>query len=345
MDTNENTPAVSARKPRLFRWALWGGLGIVVICFAIMVVNAYINPSSADGMSGPLMDAIYLSIYQFGIWPIMIYMGFIGPIIEEVTCRLWGNGKLWTGITSIALMTFSCYSIGWWLSLLTVLCGVAILVFFRGDKTKRLFVLMLFSSILFAVGHEGNYDENEGWLMWLVALFDKFGFGLVASYLVINHNILWSMGLHILHNSVIALMYVMSFGQVSNSVVTIDNENFHLEVQPVLVHNDSIRQDKSFFNDADTNYYFGSTANFAHQAMIYEAWQNGADPNDSLNFVPDSNYPKCSFTLVYKKQPFDHHGLIVAMEKEGLIKIDTTTTCIGNNRKTMLNIKSTYDPL
>lgn len=318
-----NSSKKHSHRSHRFRWALWWGLGIVVACLAIIIVYEQINPSAANELSGPLMDMVYSMIYQYGIWPIMIYIGLVGPIVEEISFRLWGNAKLWTGITSIIIMALWCLGIGWWLSLLTVLSGVAILVFFRDDKTKRLFALMLLSSVMFAVAHLGNYEGN--WFLTLVGIVHKLGFGLLASYLVINYNILWSMGLHIINNSIMAILFGISFSQVKNSVLTIDNENFHLEVRPVLVRNDNINQMNRFYTYSDTSYYFGSTASFAHQALIYEAWQHGANPNDdTLNLVANFKYPNCSYNLIYKNQPLDHHGLIVALEKEGLIKIDTT---------------------
>lgn len=342
MDISENATAASPQKPRLFRWALWWGLGIVVVCLAIIIVDAFIDPSSANELDRPIMDKFYSMIYQYGILPVIIYIGLVGPIVEEISFRLWGSGKLWTGITSIIIMALWCLGIGWWLSALVVLCGVAILMLFRNDKTKRLFALMLFSSALFAVAHLGNYDGN--WFIVLVGVVHKFGFGLLASYLVINHNILWSIGLHILNNCILAIPMGLGFGQLSNTVVTIDNENFHMEMRPVLVHNDSINWEKGFFEDTDTNSYFGFTANFAVQAMIYEAQQKGIEiGRDTVDFVADCSYPNCSFTLVYKTQPFDHHGLVVAMEKEGLIKIDTSYNSASG--KTVLTVKSTYDPL
>ena len=342
MDITENTTVEPTSKPRLFRWALWWGLGIVVICLAILLIYAFVNPSSANELSGPIMDYVYSKIFRHGIWPIMVYMGLLAPIIEEVSFRLWGNGKLWTGIVSIILMAFWCLSVGWWLSLLALGIGVVILMIFKEDRTKRLFAFMLLSSVLFAVAHLGNYDGNM--FMTMVGVVHKLGFGLVASYLVINHNILWSMGLHALNNSILAIPLGLMFGQVSNSVVTIDNDNFRLEVRPVLVQDDKISQKNWFLDDSETNYYFGNTASFAYQAFCYEQKQKGIDlMGDTVNCVPDYTYPKCSFKLVYKTQPFDHHGVIVAMEKEGLIKIDTAYSAL--DKKTMLTVKSTYDPL
>ena len=338
MDLNNENVVTPTRKPRRFRWALWWGLGVIVVSLVALVVYAAINPSAVNEMNAPLMKAIYSMICRYGIWPVIIYMGVVGPIIEEISFRLLGNVKNWTGIVSVILMALWCLNVGWWFSLIALCAGIVILMVFKEDRAKRLFVLMLFSSVLFAVAHMGNYDGN--WFVVLMGVAHKLGFGLLASYLVVNHNILWSMGLHIINNSIVVLPLVLTIGQTS-TVETIYNDNFDLEVRPVLVHNDSISEDNSFFFDTDTNYYFGSTSGFAGQAWIYEAWQKGIDPNgDSINIVTDNAYPDCGFKLVYKTQPYDHHGLIIAMEKAGLIKIDTTY----NDKKTVLDIKSTYNP-
>ena len=340
MDVNENVVAPT-HKSRRFRWALWWGLGVILTSLVALVVYAITNPSVAEGMNAPLMKAVHSMISRFGIWPVIIYMGLVGPIMEELSFRLWGNGKNWTGVVSVILMALWCLNVGWLFALFALSVGIAILMVFKEDRSKRLFVLMLFSSVLFAVVHMGNYDGN--WSVVLIGVIHKFGFGLLASYLVVNHNILWSMGLHVINNSIVTLPLVLSMSQTS-AVETIYNDNFILEVRPVLAHNDSISEDRSFFADADTNYYFGNTSNFAGQAWIYEAWQNGIDPNgDSINIVTDNEYLNCSFKLVYKTQPYDHHGLIVAMERAGLIKIDTIYN--ETDKKTVLDIKSTYAPL
>ena len=342
MNTTENVATESARKPRLFRWALWWGLGIMVICLAILIVYSLTNPSAFEGSDGPMKDYVYSLVYRLGIWAMVIYMGVLAPIIEEISFRLWGNGQMWTGVVSVILMALWCLAVGWWFSLLALCAGIAILVIFKEDKTKRLFALILLSSILFAAVHVNNYGGNV--LMAIVGVVHKLGFGLVASYLVINHNILWSMGLHVINNMLMTLPFGLTLAQAGDTMINIDNENFSLEVRPVLVRDASTIEEKCFFADADSNYYFGNTAGLAAQAWVYEAWQKGVDPNgDSVNVVTDNAFPNCCFKLVYKTQPYDHHGLITAMEHAGLIKIDTLYDSTTN--KMELNIKSTYDPL
>jgi hypothetical protein len=186
----------------------------------------------------------------------------------------------------------------------------------------------------------GNYDGN--WFVVWIGVIHKLGFGLLASYLVVNHNILWSMGLHVINNSIVTIPLVLSIGQAA-TIETFNRDNFTLKIRSAVVYDDSISKENSFFADADSNYYFGNTSSFAGHAMVYEAMQNGIDPNgDSIRIVTDSDYPKCCFNLVYTTQPYDHHGLIVAMEKAGMIKIDTIYN--ETDKKTVLDIKSTYDP-
>ncbi len=245
MDVNENVVAPTP-KSRRFRWALWWGLGIILTSLVALVVYAIINPSVAEGMNAPLMKAVHSMISRFGVWPVIIYMGLVGPIMEEFSFRLWGNGKNWTGVVSVILIALWCFNVGWWFSLLALCAGVAILMIFKEDRSKRLFVLMLFSSALFALAHMGN--------------------------------ILWSMGLHVINNSIVTIPLVLSIGQTS-IIDNINNDNFTLEIRSVMAHDDSISEDNSFFADADTNYYFGNTASFAGQAMIYEALQSGIEPN------------------------------------------------------------------
>ena len=131
MNTTENVATESARKPRLFRWALWWGLGIMVICLAILIVYSLTNPSAFEGADGPMKTYIYSLIYHYGIWAMVIYMGVLGPIIEEIGFRLWGNGKMWTGIVSVILMALWGLAVGWWFSLLALCAGIAILVIYK----------------------------------------------------------------------------------------------------------------------------------------------------------------------------------------------------------------------
>ena len=180
------------------------------------------------------MDYLYMIIYQFGIWPMVIFIGVIAPIYEELVFRLWGNGKNWTGYTSVALMALFSMGIAWWVAPIILAVGIAIMIVYRSDRTKRLFSLMLFSSLAFALIHIGNYDSSQNLPMFLVAVLHKFGMGLIASYLVINHNLLWSIGLHLLNNGILAMLLGVNFNVVAKETTVIEREDFRITMQPVL---------------------------------------------------------------------------------------------------------------
>jgi membrane protease YdiL (CAAX protease family) len=320
----ERTIKQRTKKPKLFRWALWWGLGIIAVCLTIIIIKG----ESLEGFDTPLMDAIYSMVYRFGILPVVLYIGIIGPVMEEFVFRLWGNGKLWTGITSIILMALFALAVGWWLSLLTIVCGVSILVYFREDREKKLFSLMLLSSVVFAVAHAGNYNGEGQKFILFVSVLEKFGFGLVASYLVINYNLFWSIVFHVANNSLLAIPFFIGFNSINKEVRVIENEDFRLEMRTVLVKDNTLNTSKQFQYGA-TGSYFGNVAVFANQAMYFDVMDQGINPNyDTLIMaLPDYEaYPYCDFNLSFKKEPFNYHRLLNALEAEGLIEIDTTVT-------------------
>ena len=313
------------KEPKLFKWALWWGIGIVVACLTILIING----ESLEDFGSPMMDVFYSMIYRFGIFPFILYIGLVGPIMEEFVFRLWGNGKMWTGITSILLMALFANAIGWWLSLITLVCGVFILVYFRDDRKKKLFSLMMLSSILFAVAHAGNYNGEGHWFMLFVSVLEKFGFALVASYLVINYSLFWSIVFHVVNNSLIAIPFLFGVNAINKEVKVVENEDFRLETRTVLIEDKQLDMSNKFYTNAVKNTYFGNAAAFANQAMYYDVWSQGTDPNYDTVMVGNVNfnkYPKCHFNLTFKQEPINYHRLLNTLVEEGLIEIDTTVT-------------------
>ena len=317
--------AQRTKEPKLFKWALWWGIGIVVACLIISMING----ESLEDFSSPLMNALYSMIYQFGILPVILFVGLLGPIMEEFVFRSWGNGKLWTGITSIILMTLFTFSVGWWLSLITLVCGASILICFRDDRKKKLFSLMMLSSILFAIAHAGNYNGEGHWFMMFVSVLHKFGFGLVASYLVINYSLFWSMVLHVVNNSLLTIPFLLGINALNKEVKVVENEDFRLETRTVMIEDKQLDMSNKFYTNAVNNTYFGNAAGFANQAMYYDVWSQGTDPNYDTVMIANVDYdefPKCHFNLSFKQEPINYHRLLNTLVEEGLIEIDTTVT-------------------
>lgn len=318
----EETLQPKMKKEKLFKWALWWGLGIVVVCIAIIIIK---NASSEE-FESPMMNVLYDKMYKFGILPLVIFMGIIGPVYEEFAFRLWGNGKLWTGILSTILMAVVTYIYlrWWWFSLLVIMCGAFIIYYFRNDKKKKLFYLMLLSSAAFAIAHKGNYSGD--WFKVFIDVFHKFGMGLLASYLVINYNLFWAMVLHAANNSILAILFFFAFNSINGEVKVIENEDFRLKMRTVLVKDMDLEPNKYYYVNDTSTYFFGAASVFAQQVMFRDVWQQGVNPDiDTLFFRTNYNeLPYCFFNLVFKTEPYNYHRLLKTLEEKGLIKLDTT---------------------
>ena len=311
------------KEPKLFKWALWWGIGIVVACLTILIIKG----ESLGDFDSPIMNAFYRMIYQFGILPVILYVGLLGPIVEELVFRSWGNGKTWTGIISLLLMALFVFPSGWWLSILALFFGAIILICFSDDRKKKLFCLMLLSSALFAIAHAGNYNGEGRWFMMFVSVLHKFGFGLVASYLVINYSLFWSIVFHVVNNSLIAIPFLFGVNAINNEVKVVENEDFCYEMRTVLIEDKQLDMSNKFYTNAVKNTYFGNAAGFANQAMYYDVWSQGMDPNYDtvmISNVDYSEFPKCHFNLSFKQEPINYHRLLNTLVEEGLIEIDTT---------------------
>lgn len=330
------------RKPRLFRWALWWGLGIVIVCLAAIVVDALVNGdnAAADEMSAPVMGAFYRMIYHFGIWPVVLYIGMIGPVIEELCFRLWGNGKRWTGYTSVALMALWMTAYGWWAGALALAAGVAIMVVWRHDEKRRLFAMMLLSSVLFALVHIGNYEPGANVPMFLISVLHKFGMGLAASYLVINHNLLWSIGLHILNNSVLAVIFGLAVDMAANEVTTVEDEACRITLRPVLTAGaESEGMNQGWLSDS--TYTYCSTPGYAAH-MLNSMAHLVTDNSTEMCEYEWQEYPRTEITVEMLDGSRDFTRAVHLMEAQGWVAIDTVKRDDGSFT---FKIRNTYDPL
>lgn len=332
---------MKTRNPKLFRWALWWGLGITVACLVALVVNSIATMDDTTGgeLNAQVMDSLYSIIYNHGIWPMIIFIGVIAPVYEELVFRLWGNGKRWTGYTSVVLMALFSLTIAWWVAPIALAAGIAIMVGYRTDLTRRLFALMLFSSLLFALMHIGNYSTDQNLPMFIVAVLHKFGMGLLASYLVINYNILWSIGFHILNNGVMAILLGMAFNSVATKTTVIEeNENYRtnyrITMTPALTKSQAseLCGESGWVNDSV--FVKTDSPDFAAEMFI-----NNPNHNDS-GFKAVSGmkfYPKMNIKVEMLGGSRDYASVINTMAKEGWIALDT----VGDT----ISIRNTYSPI
>ena len=281
------------------------------------------------------MDYLYRIIFQYGIWPMVIFIGVIAPVCEELVFRLWGIGKNWTGYTSVVLMALLSMGFAWWLALITLAVGIAIMIVYRSDRTKRLFSLMIFSSLAFALTHIGNYDSSQNMLIFIIAVLHKFGMGLVASYLVINHNLLWSIGLHVLNNSILAMLMAVCFNKEANKTTIIETEEYRITMQPVLTK-DKLRDTYTTGWPCDSVFTEIGCPSYAAQSMVQMDHRGDSAAIASVS-AEWKSYPMMNIKVEMLDRSSNWSTVVQAMEREGWIVIDTTADGIY--------IRNTYNPM
>ncbi len=302
------------KKQRLFRWALWWGLGITILSIALLFI-----PGIDDGQD-PVGDLMY-RLLDKGFWFLLLVIGIIMPIFEEITFRLWGNGKRWTGIVSSILMGLILWMTFNWYIGLAVLAASLIVTFLVKDRKRRLFCMMMISSLLFMVAHTANY--GGAFISTAIALVEKFGFALLASYLVINHNILWSMVLHILNNSIACVALFIGLSTITPTTMT--GEGHKITVRPLILEKD-VEMNYWPTIDGDTLSYNNGLALMAINLLEWDSTGSYSYFNDTVVYYEiSSSYVKYNMEVVFDADaPHDYTAVVRTLESNGWIDLDTT---------------------
>ena len=346
----------SERKPRLFRWALWWGLGIMAVTLAVLIGEGLVADTpgfASDSMTAPMMNSIYRFVYRFGLWPVFLFIALVAPVYEELSFRLWGNGKQWAGITSVVLITIMTALTAWWAALPALLIGVFIVTRLRKERERLLLAMMIYSSVMFMVLHIGNYDASQGWFQFAMALLHKFGMGLVASYLVINHNILWSMAFHAINNSIVALIFLVVLHAESDTITSVSDDDCIVEIHPVLVEGD---EQDDFYIGWESDSVFCNIDSPGNVAHLLNAAAHLEDPSISCTY-DWTEYPKTEIKVTMLNGSRDYTHAVRLMEEQGWIALDTVThqdsiytITVGDSvyrhpLERTIHIRTTYSPL
>lgn len=305
------------KKQRLFRWALWSGLAITVVSIVLLLI-----PGTDDG-SDPVTSMFYTMI-DHNYWLLLIVVGIMAPVFEELTFRLWGNGKALTGIISSILMALlMLITFNWYIGLISLAAGLVVTLAVK-DRNRRLLLMMILSSLLFMFAHVPNYSGNV--FSTALALVEKFGFGLLASYLVINHNILWSMVLHILNNSIACIVVIAGVANLSPTTFTTSNGQCQVSIKPII-HNPDIEINYWAIENGDTVTYNNKLEYITVRILDTETeYDYHGYGNDTVAVYTTTDLPfKYSLQAVF--DPAAPHRLTPAvqeLERQGWLRLDTT---------------------
>lgn len=196
----------------IFGWALWTGLAIWVVSLAGIVLS----PAAESNHS------LTEFTFENGWAPALLVIGLLLPCLEEVAFRFWGIRRWrWAGyISAVAMGVVTYFYWGLWGALATAAAVASITLAVKDERT-RLLVLLLLTSLLFAILHFDNYGNLE--LRNLFALLNKLGFALVASWLVLNRGFLWALLLHVVINSLMVLLIAFPLGEADIQGLSINS--------------------------------------------------------------------------------------------------------------------------
>lgn len=203
---------MKVQRTPVFRWALWTGLAIWVVSLAGIVLS----PSAESNHS------LTEFTFENGAALSLLVIGLLIPCLEEVAFRFWGIRRWrWAGyISAVAMGVVTYFYWGLWGALATAAAVASITLAVKAERT-RLLILLLLTSLLFAILHFDNYGNLE--LRNLFALLNKLGFALVASWLVLNRGFIWALLLHIATNSLVVLLIAFPLGEADIQGLSINS--------------------------------------------------------------------------------------------------------------------------
>lgn len=203
---------MKAQRTPVFRWALWSGLAIWVVFLAGIVLS----PAAESN------HTLTEFTFENGAALSLLVIGLLLPCLEEVAFRFWGIRRWrWAGyISAVAMGVVTYFYWGLWGALATAAAVASITLAIKAERT-RLLILLLLTSLLFAILHFDNYGNLE--LRNLFAIFNKLGFALVASWLVLNRGFLWALLLHVANNGLVVLLIAFPLGDADIQGLSINS--------------------------------------------------------------------------------------------------------------------------
>lgn len=290
----------------IFNWALWTGLAIGVASLAgiVLAPTAESNHSLTEFTLGN------------GWAQSLLIIGFLIPCLEEVAFRFWAIRRWrWAGYISalgIGVVTYLYW--GFWGALATTAVVAAITLAVKTEHT-RLFILLLLTSLLFAILHFDNYGNLE--LRNIFAIFNKLGLALIASWLVLNRGFLWALLLHVANNGLVVLLIAFPLGDTDIQGLSINSG----EGWTVFAH--CLEEDEPRYANL-TPVYTGTMASIGTDLLRMADSNATVRPDESEHhwemvlYIGDETVGAGDDTM-----QVNPHALLREMEQNGWIKLDT----------------------
>ncbi len=309
-----NMKSEKTRKRRHFRWALWTGLGLYAlgnILTSIFDTDIRTEDFIEDGFGS-------------GLWPTLILVGIVVPLLEETSFRLWAVGwRRKRAMRTLYLVggalaaIYVALNTSWWAGAVALAVMLACTLVPRDDR-KRTLLMLVATSASFGIAHAGNVGTWD----WSVPIYFAAlaGFGLMAAYLVLNHSLIWSILLHMVVNC----FYVLVTFYIPGEPVKLETERYAMELSPFRKMEYMVEE-----HSGDTVWIRGSLPAIADNLVQSQQY---ADSVPIYSQPVRHHYAKGSWRLpTMQLQMVDRQGgkqdymqALRALMDEGLVASDTT---------------------
>ena len=300
-------------KTREYRWALW--IGIFMTCFS-WIWN-FLNISQLLGVPESKRD-ILGGFYSNGLLLNIVIVCLAVPIFEEVSFRLWcRDKKVYYIISTIFASVGYGYAYSWYYAVIPLVIMLCCGLFIK-KREVRMTLMIIATSILFGLAHYNTYAYIT--LDSIIDQLDFIGFGLVASYLAINYGFIWAPILHIISNTILIAIFLITWKSSSFSFST---QSYEIKVQPT-------------FERGGGCYFVGTDTLIAQWDIPHVAFyiNNMNKPRDttfleshSRTLYKASDIPGMRYkTTVISRGPnnFHYDEVVRALVDNNLVKTDTT---------------------
>lgn len=221
---------------------------------------------------------------RFGLLGMLVLGCIIAPIWEELVFRGVLLKRKIVSIVALVVMLLLVVLQFHYLFLLLAL--VSVVLFFAKGFKYRIDFLVLSSALLFAFIH---YIE-DGAIQFSYAMFMQFGFGLLASWIVINYKLWHAMLAHAAYNffflfiiGTIPLFFIKDTakeGQIDNYSYRFEKQKFHFNAKPEMHFSEGYIELK--------NISYSEINNFKYTDSVNGSWNQlfGVLNEYHLNQVP-----------------------------------------------------------
>lgn len=221
------------RYDRRYLPMLWIGLGLWVGGMLL----SFILEKMGSALSGQetLMELSKVLFQRMPVFTLLL-MCLFQPVLEELSFRLWGVGKLWTAIICITLMAaFTIASIGLWG--IPLIAAFVVVYFGVKPQVPKMWLTAIISSLSFTLCHISGFGALSAGMV--LGLVDIFGLAMVLAWLAINVNFWLAALLHVLNNSIALLSTLLLLHKPvsTESFRTLDDGTrlvrYHMTIEPV----------------------------------------------------------------------------------------------------------------